>query len=157
MASKVEGLDRLKKRFAKMPANVRSATRQAIAQGADEIVAMQKRLAPVKSGDLRDSIVQTWGGQDRPAYASLRAGTGSERAAGDLSVTITAGNSRVRYAHLVEFGTAPHAQPNNPLVGYEHPGTQAQPFFFPPYRALRRRVKSRITRAMKKAIKQGVS
>lgn len=135
--------------------------RQAIAQGADEIVAMQKRLAPVSprgthgnpSGMLRDSIVATWGGGGAiPKYASLRAGTGSARAAGDLSITITAGNSAVRYAHLVEFGTAPHPQ-GGKFKGTEHPGTSPQPFFFPPYRALRRRVKARITRAMKKAIK----
>lgn len=163
MASRVEGLDRLKKRFAKIPGDVRSAMRQAIAEGVDEIIAMQKRLAPVSPsgthgnppGMLRDSIVATWGGgAGIPKYASLKAGTGGERAAGDLSVTITAGNSKVRYAHLVEFGTAPHPQ-GGKFKGTQHPGTTAQPFFYPAYRSLRRRVKSRISRAMKKAIKRG--
>lgn len=161
VVAKIEGLDRLKRRFAQIPPHVRSAIRQAMAQGADEIVAFQKRLAPVSPrgthghapGALRDSIVQTWGGVGGPKFASLRVGTGSERAAGDLSVTITAGNSGVRYAHLVEFGTAPHPQ-GGKFTGTDHPGTAPQPFFYPPYRALRRRVKARISRAMKRAIKQ---
>lgn len=38
---------------------------------------------------------------------------------------------RARYiAHLVEFGTAPHAQPNR---GIMHPGARAFPFFRPAF------------------------
>src|SRR3712207_2714115 len=107
--AKVEGLDRLKKRFAAIPPHVRSAMRQAMAEGADEVTDMQKRLVPKRTGRLADSITQTWGGQAGPAYASLKAGSGG-RAAGDLSVSITAGNTRVRYAHLVEFGSKAHPQ-----------------------------------------------
>lgn len=161
MVSRVEGLERLKARFAKIPPRVRSEVRQAIAEGADEIVAMQKRLVPVSKrgthgnapGALRDSIVQTWGGGVVPLYASLRGGTGGERAAGDLSVTISAGNSAVRYAHLVEFGTKPHAA-GGKFKGAQHPGIAAQPFFYPAYRALKRRVKSRIAKAMKRGVEK---
>jgi hypothetical protein len=81
------------------------------------------------------------------------AGQSGEAGDPDLSVRISAGNSKVRYAHLIEFGTAPHIN-GGVFAGTEHPGTQAQPFFYPTYRRLRRRARSRISRAVTKAIKQ---
>lgn len=158
--------DRLLRKMAALPTQVRSAMKQALAQGADELTAMQKRLAPVgppsgaqakkgaRPGALRDSIKQTWG-DSKVSYASLR-GRGGIKGDPDLTVTITAGNSAVRYAHLVEFPTAPHIV-GGKFKGAQHPGTQAQPFFYPPYRALRRRIKSRVTRATKKAIQRVAS
>lgn len=158
--------DRLLKKLAALPHHVRSAMKQALAQGADELVDMQKRLAPVgppsgaqaakgaRPGALRDSIKQTWG-DSKVAYASLRGGAG-EKGDPDLTVTITAGNSEVRYAHLVEFPTAPH-KVGGKFKGAQHPGTQAQPFFYPAYRALKRRIKSRINRETKKAMRRAAS
>lgn len=159
MATRIQGRERLLKKMKALPGEVRSAIKQALAEGADEITDMQKRLAPVSAtgshgnapGALRDSIVQTWGG-GKVRYSSL---TGNSGAAGDpdLSVRISAGNSKVRYAHMIEFGTAPHINAGK-FAGTQHPGTAAQPFFFPVYRALRKRVKSRITRATTKAAKK---
>lgn len=158
-SSRMANRDRLLRKMAALPAQVRSALKQSLAQNADELVAMQKRLAPVgppsgqgrkaglQPGALRDSIVQTWGGA-APRYASLKGAAGEGDP--DLSVTISAGNSRVRYAHLVEFPTAPHIV-GGKFKGAQHPGTQGTPFFYPPYRALKRRMKSRMTRAAKKA------
>jgi HK97 gp10 family phage protein len=158
MATKVEGRARLLAKMRALPVEVRSAIKQALARGADEITDMQKRLAPVSAtgshgnppGALRDSITQTWGG-DKARYSSLAgtAGAGDP----DLTVRISAGNSKVRYAHLVEFGTSPHPQ-GGKFKGTEHPGTAAQPFFYPAYRALRKRVKSRISRATNQAAKK---
>jgi HK97 gp10 family phage protein len=150
MATKLEGRKRLLAKMAALPAEVRSAIKQALAEGADEITDMQKRLAPVKTGDLRNSIVQTWGGA-RVRYSSLSAAAGAGDP--DLTVRLSAGNGKVRYAHLIEFGTAPHIN-GGKFAGSQHPGTKAQPFFYPPYRALRKRVKSRITRATTKAAKK---
>jgi HK97 gp10 family phage protein len=56
----------------------------------------------------------------------------------DLRVTVYAGNERAFYARWVEFGTVK-------MVG--------RPFFFPAYRAVRRRVRGRLTRATRKAAK----
>lgn len=148
--SKLEGRARLLAKMAALPKEVRSAIKQALAEGADEITEMQKRLAPVKDGDLRDSIKQTWGA-GRVRYSSLNAAAGAGDP--DLTVRISAGNSKVRYAHLVEFGTRPHVN-GGKFAGSLHPGTRAQPFFYPAVRALRRRVKSRITRATTKAAKK---
>lgn len=162
----MQNRERLLRKMAALPTAVRSALKQALAQGADELTEMQKRLAPVgppsgaqkkkgaKPGALRDSIKQTWG-DSKVSYASLK-GKGGVAGDPDLTVTITAGNSAVRYAHLVEFPTAPH-KVGGKFKGAQHPGTQAQPFFYPAYRALRRRIKSRVTRAAKKAAKSVAS
>lgn len=152
--AKLSRRENLLRKMAAMPPAVRSAIKQALAQSADEITDDMKRLAPKKTGKLRSSITQTWGG-GKVRYSSL-AGTAGEAGDPDLSVRISAGNGEVRYAHLVEFGTAPHLN-GGMFAGSRHPGTSRQPFFFPAYRANRRRVKSRISRATTKAVKQFAS
>lgn len=166
--AKVGGREKLLQKMKDMPHSVRSAAKQAIAQGADEITDMQRRVAPVGKGKgkkgpgrLRDSIRQTWGGSKAPSYASLSGGV--IQGDPDLSVRITAGDTNARHAHLVEFGTKAHtiAAKNFPALGYlgrlgpivQHGGSKPRPFFFPPYRALKRRVKSRISRAIGKAVR----
>jgi HK97 gp10 family phage protein len=122
MVTKVEGLERLKKRFARLPAKMKAEVKVAIETGADELVAMQKRLVPVDQGDLQDSIRKEPGRHE-------------------MSVSVKAGSNRAFYARFQEFGTVDHPP---------------QPFFFPPYRALRRRIRSRIGRAVSKAVKANV-
>lgn len=148
--AKMARREQLLKKMAAMPPAVRSAIKQALAQGADQITADMERLAPKKTGALANSILQTWGG-GKVEYSSL---SGGVDAGGDpeLSVRISAGHSGVRYAHLVEFGTAPHLNGGR-FAGSQHPGTAAKPFFFPAYRANRRRVKARISRATTRAVK----
>lgn len=46
----------------------------------------------------------------------------------------------VRYAHLIEFGTAPHYQPGRGVV---HPGSAPHPFMTPAYFATREEVVKR--------------
>lgn len=149
MATKVQGLDRLRKKLRQFPENAKAEIRKAMEQGADEIVTMMKSLVAVDSGELRDSIGWTWG--DRPKYSQSIASVSSRD--GNMVITIYAGNSRVRYAHLVEFGSSPHVN-GGMFAGSQHPGTKAQPFFFVSYRALRRRARGRVTRAVNKAAKR---
>lgn len=157
----------------KIPDKARAAVRQALAESADELVATMKSLAPVgppsgqqkakgaRPGALRDSIVATFG-DDAPKYAAFRSRRQtkgrhsklSSNADPDMSVTITAGNSSVRYAHLVEFGTAPH-KVGGKFAGAQHPGTAPQPFFYPAYRMNKRKIKARIRRVLKRAIQEG--
>lgn len=120
--AKVEGLERLKRRFAKLPAKMRTEVKASLEKSADELVAMQKRLVPVDEGDLRDSIEKREGQHE-------------------LSVEVTGGDDKAFYARFVEFGTA--SQP-------------AQPYFFPAYRSLRKRIKNRTRRAVRKAVKANV-
>jgi len=143
------GLGRLNKKLQKLPQQAERRIREAMEVGANEIVALMKSLVAVDSGDLRDSIGWTWG--ERPKYSQALARVNSSD--GKLSLTIYAGNNKVRYAHLVEFATKAHVN-GGQFAGTMHPGTQAQPFFFVSWRALRRRTKSRITRAITKSAKE---
>jgi HK97 gp10 family phage protein len=155
--AKIEGLERLKKRFDRLPANVFDEVGKAIETGANEIADMQKRLAPVRTGALRDSIAVSLDGKP-PRYAAFRPKKGRNAVAPEAGVTavITAGNPEVRYAHLVEFGTAPHVV-GGKFKGAEHPGARAEPFFYPAYRVLKRRVRGRISRAFSKGVKKAQS
>lgn len=166
MARQIIGLQSLQTKLKRIPKEARSAIKQALAESADDIVSTMKSLVPVsKSGTrgwppgmLQDSIVATFGDGEVPKYAAFRQKKrGSKRRImapdPDLSVTITAGDEDVRYAHLVEFGTAPHTNGGR-FAGSQHPGTAAQPFFYPSYRAHKKRVKARITRAINSAAKK---
>lgn len=146
--AKIFGLDRLNRKLKKLPDAAVVEIRKAMELGANEIVAMMKNLAPVDDGDLKDSIGWTWG--KKPKYAQTVAQIKST--GGELVLTIYVGNSKVRYAHLVEFGSAPHIN-GGLFAGTQHPGTKAQSFFFVSWRAMRRRTKSRITRAITKSAK----
>lgn len=156
----VKGIAEMNRKFAAIPKRVENAAKQAMEKGAEELVAMMKRLAPIDDGDLRDSIGWTWGAP--PAGAAVIAeSTGDERG---LKLIVYAGNRKAFYAAFVEFGTAAHnvATGGGTVLGKSsaatgggsmHPGSRAQPFFFPAYRSLRKRIQSRIRREMKKAIK----
>lgn len=133
----VQGLKSLERKLTRtIPARVRQATRDAMETGANEIVAFAKALVPVDTGELRDSIGWTWG--DAPSGSMVLAQ--SSATDGGERITIFAGNSKAFHARFVEFGTR-----NMP----------PSPFFFPAYRTLKRRVKGRITRNMRKAIRDG--
>lgn len=154
--AKVSNRDALLKKLATLPSAVRSAVRQALAEGADQITDEMKRLAPAQSGDLSRSIGSTFGSYVAD-NANVRGVTSAAKGADpDLTVTIHAGDERAYYAAFVEFGTAPHIN-GGLYAGSKHPGSKATPFFFPAYRANKRRVKSRISRATTRAVKQVAS
>lgn len=132
----VEGLDRLRRKMlVTIPDAARKAVREALEKGAGEIVATMKAFAPVDSGALRDSIGWTWG--DAPKGA-MTLGTVRASKQGDLRITIYAGGGATFYARFLEFGTQ---------------SMPAHPFFYPAYRMNKKRVKGRITRTLKKALK----
>lgn len=143
------GLPRLQKKLKRLPDLAEQAIRKAMGESAAEVVTLAKSLVPKDSGDLAQSIGWTWG--DAPKGSMV---LGQVRAGSDnLRITIYAGNSEAYYARWVEFGTSGHEQ-GGIFEGSEHPGTPAQPFFYPAWRAVRRRVKGRVTRAINKAAKQ---
>ena len=130
-----------------MPAAARKAANDNVIEAANEVAALQKSLAPVDDGDLKESVHVTLPGGTTPPYSQ----PGGSTTARESQAIITAGNTKVRYAHLVEFGTKAHIN-GGKFAGTEHPGTTAQPFFWPAYRALRGRARGKITRGIKKAI-----
>lgn len=128
----------LSKRLKAIPKEVRKAVEPALIKSGEELAERMQHLAPVDSGALRDSITVTPPGQSTPAYSQ----PGGSRVARENEVLITAGNTDVRYPHLVEYGTIQ---------------APAQPFFWPAYRLSKARIQRRIKRAIGKAVREGWS
>lgn len=130
--------NRLVRQIQSMPERVRAAVKDAIDQNADELVALQKRLAPRKTGRFASSI------RKEPGSNEL-----SVRVVGGGKLTTVAANSRISseeaasgvgaydYSAALEFGTE---------------NMVAKPSFYPGYRSLKKRMKARISRAARKAI-----
>jgi len=127
-------LARLQKRLDAIPAAIKKAVEPALRQSGEELVASMRNLAPVDTGDLRDSIKYTMPGNSTPPYSQ----PGGSTVAAENQVLVTAGNTDVRYPHLVEYGTA---------------DTSAQPFFWPAFRLKRKKLANRIKRRIGKVIK----
>lgn len=140
----VKGLKSLNRKLTlTIPQRALERTKAAMEKGADEIVALAKSLVPVDTGRLRDSIDWTWGAAPEGSVILAQSTAVGD---GDLRITIYAGvrgnnnYSQGFYVRFVEFGTRKMA---------------AQPFFYVSWRALKRRTKSRITREMRKGIREG--
>lgn len=134
------GIDRLNRRLKAIPVAVRNAVKPALEQSGEELRDAMKTLAEPSrdTGALIESIVMTPGGQSTPPYSQ----PGGSRVVPENAVAITAGSAAVRYAHLLEYGTAK---------------AHAQPFFWPAYRLLKRRIANRTKRAISKAVREGWS
>jgi hypothetical protein len=138
----VQGIAALNRKLTvTIPKRVEDATRRAMEKGAEELVAMMQRLAPFE--DIRESIRWKWGNAPKGTFTLDKMET-SDR--GGLKITVYATDYRARW---FEFGTAERFQKT---TGRRTGRIQQHPFFFPSYRALRKRIKSRVTREMKKAI-----
>lgn len=148
--TKIQGLDRLKRKLAKLPQVAKQMIRQQMEKTADEIVAMMMNLVAVDDGKLRDSIGWTWG---KAPKGSISLASVKSTGADGLTLTIYAGNSEAYYARWVEFGTARHENGGR-FAGSDHPGTTAQPFFYVSWRANKRRAVRAVSKATRDAAKK---
>jgi HK97 gp10 family phage protein len=142
MTTTVTGVSKLKRQMRAFPALAREQISKAMEQSAQEIVDLAKSLAPVDDGDLRASIGWSWHGAPEGSMTLGAVKTGG-KGAGNLSIVIFAGNDQAFYARWVEFGTSA--------------GNRAQPFFYPAYRAMRKRARGRMTRAIRAAARRAAS
>lgn len=119
---KLEGLPEIEKAFEGVPKAARRAIEAKALPAAGEIVrgAIEQRVPTGKyrhTGRLRKSI-------------EMR----QTQIAGDAAVVVLPSRKRRgsggRYAHLVEYGTAPHAIPRGKSM-LRHPGAAARAFFMP--------------------------
>ncbi|MCD1634546.1 HK97 gp10 family phage protein [Martelella mediterranea] len=108
--------------------------RSALLKSAKEFAGTAKALAPKDTGALADSVVVTGPGETTPPHSQ----PGASRVAGPHEVIVTAGNTDVRYAHLVEYGTSK---------------TEAHPFFGAAFNLTKTRNHRRLNRALDKAWK----
>lgn len=126
------GREKLMRKLKTIAPELRAELSKAVQQGANEIADMQRRVAPQDEGDLKRSIrVHRGKWRDLPGD-------------GDLTAHVVAGEGLPDggYASYVEFGKS---------------GQPGANFFFGPYRALRKRVRSRMSRAGRAAIKKAFS
>lgn len=146
MAKTVEGLDRLDARLKAMPAETIRQVSEAVGISAEEMKQQAIKFAPEEEGDLKASVEWHWTGQgDDGGQGEASASRQSTKGAAKLAATITAGGTLAGgHAGWVEFGTA---------EAPGHAATPPQPFLFPAYRLLRNRIRSRMARALSKAIK----
>lgn len=135
--AKVIGQEKLKKKLLALVSAGKIEIKKAMETSADEIVAMAKGLVPADTGALRDSIGWTWG--KAPKGAMTLGTVQTDAVDSGFTITIYAGNSEAYYARWVEFGTQKMGQ---------------RPYFYPSYRALRKRAKGRVTRAVNKTFKK---
>lgn len=157
--TKVMGLVALEKKLKRLPDVAKDEIKKEIAAGAEAIVAMAKSLVPVDNGDLRDSIGWTFG---KAPKGSLTLGKiAAAQVGGELTATVYAGNDEVFWARWVEFGVAPHSTAQGADISRnkrqggdkQHPGSRAQPFFFPSYRANKKQIVRKIRAAQRRAAK----
>lgn len=120
--------DRLRRRMKAIPVEVRKALKAQNAINAADLVAVQKGFAAASFSDPTGKLQGSIKHQD--VSDSTR-----------ISQRVTAGSREAPYAAWVEFGTSK----NDP-----------RPFFWPAYRLMRRRMKSRMSRAAKKAITEAI-
>lgn len=143
----IDGLADLNRRFKAIPAALRVPVRVEMEKQADDLVRLMKSLAPNRR--IADSIEWTWGAAPKDATV-LAQSESADRMRITVFVRIGAGDTKGWDGHWWEFGTAERIQKT---TGRKTGRMTAQPFFFPAFRANRRRIKSGITRAMNKALK----
>jgi HK97 gp10 family phage protein len=158
----IDGADRLQKklaRLAKIQGPIRTRIRAALEQNGAELTGQMKAVVPKDSGALARSIKAVFGGYT-PDNANVR-GVGTSGAGDpDLTLHVVAGDKDAWYARVVEFGTKEPRTVRNYFgkrgrkvtVGAMPP----RPFFFPVYRANKRRARGRVTRAMIAGIAEAI-
>ncbi len=153
----VKGKAALKKRFRRFEAQVLKELKIAMEGSAQSLV--QEMRAATHLPEIRRSIKWTWGDAPEGTYTLATASGGSKYET--LRITVYTDRHEAWFAHFFEFGTE---QRQRKRVGGYFKGAKvksldtgsitAQPFFFPTYRANRKRIKSRLNRALVRAVKK---
>ena len=146
----LKGLPQLKRKLEKIATDSRWETRKTMANAADLVVAEISSRAPWSH--LKNAVGWTFGVPPKYAQFVTRVKAGEEQ------LTIFVGNIKVRTAYWAEYGTQPH--PIGGLfegLGKMHPGTPAQPFFFPGWRAKRNVVRKMLREQIRAAVKKAAA
>lgn len=162
--SRVEGIEQFRRTMRMMETEVRDGARLQIEKEATKVAALMRFAAPKNTGALAESIGWTWG--DARA-GGISARTATSGAVYDfLGVTLQAGGvegtsreqrraSGTRQRDWKRTGT--FSSEKTDVAAYQEFGTSrmpANPFFFPIWRAERRRVRSNIIAAVRRAVRR---
>lgn len=129
------GIGRLKKRLANIPKNVKEAVQPNLIKQGEMMADTMRRLVPVDTGELRDSIAVTPPDSSTPPFST----PGGSFVVPETSVAVTAGGKDARHAHLIEYGTVK---------------MNAQPFFWPAVRLTRKKAQRNLKSAIGRAVKR---
>lgn len=123
-------------RLEAIPEQLRIELLVILRKNAEELAAGIRQLAEQSrdTGALIESVTITPPNSRTPAYS-----LGGGRVTGPIEFVVSVGDQEVRYAHLVEYGTAK---------------AEAQPFFWPAVRALQRRMDNRLKRQIRAFFKR---
>lgn len=160
---------RIEAKLRQIPAVAVDAARQAMEEGAQQIVSMMRTSVPEVSGALRNSIGWTWGDLPPGTFMidEIRSGSNAGEQYATMRIKIYAGSKDAFYARFIEFGTRPHSLQTNASVdrdlrqseGAWHPGAPARPFFFSTWKrqrtAFKRLIQKRVRAAIKEAWRNG--
>lgn len=162
--AEVKGLDRLERQLAGLADAHEKALSHALENAAYETADAVEAAAPRHTGTLAHSVGYVAGGP--PDGAAFTTGkTGSDEATAALGsrkllFSVFAGSREAYWARFVEFGTRAGTKGDRVTnrqgtrkVQRNHPGTKAQPFFFPTIRARLNRNKAAIRAGARAAIK----
>ncbi|MCJ8138604.1 HK97-gp10 family putative phage morphogenesis protein [Falsirhodobacter halotolerans] len=167
---------RITAKLKRIPSIAVDAAKDAMEEGAQMIVDHMRQLAPKgRTGKLAQSIGWTWGDLPPGTFMidEVRSGGNKGDQYATLRIKIYAGSKDAFYARFVEFGTAPGTKGdrvsgrendvNQSAAGRKvyrtHPGTPAQPFFYPGWKAkkaeFRKLIRQRVRAAIKKEFARG--
>jgi len=153
---KVRGKEAYLKQIADLPAALKEEVLKSLITSAEEATDLMKRFAPddptTPAPDLKTSIGFKFGSDGEESTSSNAANARLAKLDTGLAVTMYAGNERTlvtnkegerfQNARLQEFGTK------------EMP---ANPFFYPAYRFVRKRIRDRLARAIRVGAKKAFS
>jgi len=167
VARNLEGLERLKRRIARIPENIRAPVQAAVQANAEMLAAEIRKVAPEDSGKLRQSVRTKQGDTDLVTLVL---------AGGELTTVPIREGSDITwdYALGVEFGVERHTQQGmfalDPSINLKtragrraakgkqkfHPGTKGTRFFYGTWQVEKRRLKARLRAAMKRSVARSI-
>lgn len=141
----VKGASQLHQRFKRVPKLVRDEISAQLEKEATKLVAEMNSIKPLPE----IQVGWTWG--DAPKGA-LTIGKVANREYAKVSITIyaTSANGSGFSAAWFEFGTAPRFHKSGKSTGQ----ITASPFFWPVYRANKKRIRGNVSRAVTRAMKK---
>jgi len=126
------------------------------AENAAELMRLQKSLVRKKSRKTEQSIRSKAGKNDLQVLVVAGGALTTKRLRAGAK-TDSKFDNEYDYALAEEFGTAPHIV-GGKFAGARHPGSRPVPFFFPPFRALKKSMKRKMgqkTKAAAQAVARG--
>lgn len=105
------------------PAVRRKARQEALKPVRDDAKGNLARNGNIETRQLISKVTIAEGNKSNQSLVAIKRGRGGKM-----------NRNPVRYAHLVEFGTAPHWQPNR-FGGSMHPGARPFPYMRPAFEA----------------------